>query len=296
MGTLNQLVIDWAQVSLLSLATGFLYFEAGVLNLGNAGALLAGAYCVAFLGLGTVGWLPAVGLSFVVLVWLASSSLRVRGDIFAVVSLALAEALRYTALGAYEVTKGSLGLGPLPSTWLSTDAGAMFASLAVLVTVVAAYAWLVRGWPGLVLGTIRDNELVARGMGFSTQTVRFLAVALCGLAAMASGWVQAGYYGFAYPSMGRLEVSLMAFAAVKLASPFWRQGRPLWGIAGQLGGTAVIVALPPILRWTLPGSVDVALLRQIVFGSLLYVLVMPSDLFTRTFGTARLRAARGGAA
>ena len=292
----TQLIIDWAQVSLLSMAIGFLFFETGMLSLGHAGALLVGAYCVAFLALGQLGWLPVMLLLMVVIGGLGLSSLRVRGDIFAVISLALAEALRFTALGAYGLTKGALGLGPIPWTWLRTDSGAAVAGLLAVGGVAAVYILVVRGWPGLALGAIRDNELVARGLGFATLPIMFSAVALSCLVAALSGGLQVAYYGIAYPTLGRLEVSLMAFAAVKLASPLWRQGRPLRSVTGQLGGTAVIVALPPFLRWMLPGSIDAAVLREILFGVLLYLLVLPPDWLaraTRWVGARRPQAAAG---
>jgi branched-chain amino acid transport system permease protein len=281
MVVLTQILIDWAHLSLLSLAIGFLLFESGVLTLGHAGALLAGAYCVAFLGLGEFGWLPILCLLVAVLGGLALSALRVRGDIFAVTSLALSEALRYTSLGAYELTKGALGLGPIPATWLRSDGGAVTAGLIAVACVAVVYFLLIRGWPGIILGAIRDNELVARGAGFATLSTRFAVVSLSGLVAAISGGLQVAYFGSAYPNMGRLEVSLMAFAAVMLASPVWRQGRAGRSVCGILAGTAVIVALPPGLRRLLPGSVDVAILRQILFGSLLYLLVHPSKPLSR---------------
>ncbi len=280
-GVFFQLLVDWSHLSILSLAIGFLLFEVGVLSLGHAGMLLIGAYCVALLSLGKLGWLSALCLFVGVQIALALFALRVRGDVFALTSLAFSEALRFIALGAWNLTRGSLGLGPISATWLSSDWGSAAAGVTAVGVVTIAYIVLGRGWPGLILGTMRDDELVARGQGFRTNRVRFFAVALSGCVAALLGGLQVAYFGAAYPNMGRLEISLMALAAVMLASPFWSQGRPGRTVIGLLAGAATIVCLPPLLRWALPGSVDVALLRQALFGSLLYLLVHPGKPLLR---------------
>jgi len=280
-GVFLQLLVDWSHLSLLSLAVGFMIFEVGIISLGHAGTLLLGAYCLALLSLGELGWFSVMCLLLGIHIALALSAVRVRDSVFALTSLAFSEAIRFAALGAWDITRGSIGLGPIPSSWLSTDLGAATAGVVAVGIVGAVYVFLVRGWPGLILGAMRDDELVARGQGFKIAPTRFFVVALSGSVAALLGALQVTYYGSAYPSMGRLEVSLMALATVMIASPVWRQGRPVRTVLGLLGGAVTIACLPPLLRWMLPGSVDVALLRQVLFGSLLYLLVHPGKPLKR---------------
>ena len=272
----GQIAIDWAHLAILTMAVGILLHELGMLSLGHAGVLLTGAYCWAFWARGDLSLISSLAIGGVVLTIMSLTSLRVQDDIFAVVTLALGEALRFFTLGAAELTGGSVGLGPIPrSDWVASVPGSQWLGFATVLTVGCISVVTLRRWPGVVLGSIRDAELLTQGMGVRTHLIRFMVVALSCMAAIAAGALQVAYFGLATPTMGALDISLQAVAAAMLASPLWRQNRPLRSMAGFLLGSAIVVVLPPLLRQLVHGGVDVAVVRQALFGALLFCLVHP---------------------
>lgn len=267
--------IDWLHLTLLTAAQGLLLHEVGLTSFGLAAMLLTGAYAFGFLAMGTVG-IASVLLGVLVVVLLSSMvALRVQGDVFAVITLAFCQILHRVAVGAVDLTGGSLGLGPLHRyDFMATDAGATAIAAACLVVVAAIYRGIGRSMIGVVLGGIRDNELYTRAVGHRTRELQLIAVLGSGLVAALAGALGAGYFGLVTPHMGLLDVSLRALAAAMLARPLWRQGRPMSTLAGYAAAAGVLVLTPPLLRTCLPG-VGEAVLRQALFGLALYVLVHP---------------------
>ena len=272
----GQVAIDWAHLAILTMAVGILLHELGMLSLGHAGLLLTGAYCWAFWARGDLSLFGSLAIGGVVLMVMSLTALRVQDDIFAVVTMALGEALRLFSLGAAELTGGSVGLGPIPrSDWVASARGSQVLGLATVLMVGFVSVVTLRRWPGVVLGSIRDAELLTQGMGVRTRRIRFIVVALTCAAAAIAGALQVAYFGLATPTMGALDVSLQAVAAAMLAWPLWRQNRPMRSTAGFLMGSAIVVIIPPLLRQIIHGGFDVAVLRQALFGALLYGLVHP---------------------
>jgi ABC-type branched-subunit amino acid transport system permease subunit len=280
----QQLIVDWAHLMLLTAAVGFLLHEVGLLSLGHAGLLLGGAYATAFVALGMVSPLMGALVMGLPLILIAAIAAKVRDDIFAVVTLALAETMRLFVLGADKVTQGALGLGPVPRISVMSDgASAGLLGWSAVALALAMAIITLRSWPGLVLGTIRDGELFARGIGINTKAARSVAVMCSGSAALGAGLLQVEYFGVATPTMGNLDVSLQAIAAAMLAWPFWKQGQPLRTAAGFALGAAIVTMLPPLLRLLSPATADAAVLRQALLGVLLFSLVHPRSPLNRCF-------------
>jgi branched-chain amino acid transport system permease protein len=273
---LEQIIVDWMQLAILALAVGFLLHELGMLSLGHSGLVLAGAYCTGLIALERTAVSTALGAVILLLLLMALTALRVRGDIFAVLTLALSEVTRLLTIGASNVTSGTLGMGPIPRThWVASSAGAQIIAVIVLSLLAALAIVELRRWPGVVLGSIRDGELFIQGCGVRTRTVRMGAVIGSGLAAILVGVLQAQYYGLASPQMGTIDVSLQALAAAMLAWPLWRQGAPSRAIVGFIVGSLLLVLIPPTLRLIVSGGVGIAEIRQGMFGLILFILVHP---------------------
>jgi branched-chain amino acid transport system permease protein len=270
----NGTFVDAAHLAVLALAMGFLLHEVGLLALGHVAMLLVGAYAFGSVALGRMSEPAAVVFVAAASAALALTALRVRDDIFAIVGLAGAEGARYLAIGLPPLTGGSLGLGPFArSAWWS-DGGSIIAPVAVLVA--ALLYWIVaRSRLGLAFGAVRDSELLAEARGLRPGVWRFMAVAVTGVVAAGGGALQAGWFGFVSPDLGSLDVGLQAASAALLGAAFWRQGQPLRAISGILAGALMIAALPPLLRATLWGGADLAILRKALFGILLYAAVHP---------------------
>lgn len=273
---LTQIIIDWIHLFVLTAAIGLLLHEAGLISLGHAGMLLGGAYAFGLGAMGSASFAAGGAAVLLLASLLALVVLRVGSDIFAVVTLAFGMILYRVSVAATNWTGGSLGLGPLPRPeWLDSDTGSMGTAALSGAVVVLVYWCVVRSNFGLELGASRDNELAARMQGISTGFVRYVAVVITGVMAACVGALQASSYGLVTPRMGVLEVSLQAVAAAMLAGVVWKQGRPLPTLAGYATASAALVVTPPLLRQILPGTVEEAVLRQALFGIVLYALVHP---------------------
>jgi len=272
----DQLVLDWAHVALMTLALGVLVQELGMLSLGHTGIALAAAYLAAAVALGILPVIPGVLIGCGLVATIACFALRLRDDIFAVVTLALSEGLRHFFIGAGSLTGGALGLGPVGRPdWLATTAMAATVAWAVFLGLALVVVPLMKGWTGLALGAIRDGELFARAAGIRARRLRLIAVGATATVAAVSGMLQVGYYGLASPSAGSLDITLQAIAAVMIGWRFWRQGRPFRNLLGYAFGAAVVVILPALLRQVGAEVALAGVMRQCVFGAMLFCLVHP---------------------
>jgi ABC-type branched-subunit amino acid transport system permease subunit len=273
---ITQVVLDWLHLFVFTVAVGMLLHEVGLISLGLTGTLLGGAYAVALASLGHLP--PSLGVLAVSLLATAqaAAALRVRQEVFAVVTLAGAIILHRTVVAAVPWTGGSLGLGPLPRPdWLAADEGALAVGAGTAGLVAVAYLAAGHSTVFLRLGAIRDHELSAEMRRIAVGWWRAGAVLVAGVVGALVGSLQAMYFGLVTPQLGVLDVSLQALAAAMLARPAWRQGRPGMALVGYAITSAVLTLMPVLLRQLLPGSVQEALLRQALFGSVLYALAHP---------------------
>lgn len=127
--------------------------------------------------------------------------LRVRGAVFAVVSLALLFLSETFASNWSAITNGAEGM-PLPAAPSGSGPYALpfYLMMVLLLGLAMVVAWTVlRSRMGLMLLAIRSDEERARGLGVPTGRVKLIAFCLsCALAAMI-GAVWAYYLGFIYP-------------------------------------------------------------------------------------------------
>jgi branched-chain amino acid transport system permease protein len=280
----DQILLDWAYVAIVALAVGVLIQELGILSLGHAGIVLSAAYLTAFVAFGQLSILQAILAAGLPVVLIGLVAMRLRDDVFAVVTLALSETLRLFVIGADSLTHGALGLGPIMrADWLASAGSAALLAWSVFSLMCLVVVFLLRRWTGLELGAIRDGDLYGRAVGIHVQRTRFIAVSGSAAVAAVAGVLQVGYYGLAAPSAGGLDVSLQAIAAVIIGWPFWKQGRPFRNVVGLIVGSGVIVTLPPLLRQIGAASAETAVLRQAVFGGLLFCLVHPRSPLSRMF-------------
>jgi branched-chain amino acid transport system permease protein len=267
---------DWLRLLTLAIAAGFLLYELGIMTLGYGGLILAGGYACGFILCGTIGWKSAAAIVAITIVLMAAGQLRVKADIFALVTLSLGQLVFHTAVGAINLTGGNMGLGPIPrSDWVASDEGSLVISGTLAAVAAAAYAVATATRLGVSLGAIRDQELAARAYGVAVVRIGFVALLAVGLVTVAAGAVQALAFGLVSPTMGSIDITLQVLAAVMLARPLWRQGRPQWVLLGYAGSAAVLVLAPPLLRRILPEQAGIDVIRQAILGVLLYALVHP---------------------
>ncbi|MEX2587148.1 MAG: branched-chain amino acid ABC transporter permease [Actinomycetota bacterium] len=162
----------------------------GLLNFGHVGFLLVGAYGTAatvstFGGSLWLGILIGMGLSVVLALIMGGTAVRLRADYLAIVTIAVAEILRFLARSraATDVTGGVFGLqgfadafydiNPIPRGiyalgWLQFTERRLWPIVAGwgLVVLVSIVVWLLMRSPwGRVLRAVREDEDAARALG-----------------------------------------------------------------------------------------------------------------------------------
>lgn len=177
----------------------------GLLNFGQAGYMLVGAYGFALPSL--AGWplwsafLIAVGMSLLLSLLLGLPTLRLREDYLAIVTISAAEILRFvvssTALTDFTggqqglngfnrtfaalnpIPEGNYGIGSLTynsyDTWVRVFAWGMVALGALLVFLLMRSPW------GRTVKGIREDEDATRSLGKNTFLIKMQALILGGL-------------------------------------------------------------------------------------------------------------------
>jgi len=246
----------------LQLNVGF----TGIVNFGQAGFMAVGGYSMAILVLeaGLSFWLALpiavlVTMGFGLLIGLPS--LRLRGDYFAIVTLAMAEVVRLVAQNARDLTGGNKGLycefegvnqtcfddawrsvsdsmlGFFESFW--SDPEPLLPLLIVIwVTVaigVVALTYL-QGTPwGRVLRAVREDEDATRALGKNTLLYKLQSLMISALLGALAGFFLALFLATIHPDDYEPIVTFFAFGVLILG-----------GLANYKG-----VVVGAILLWTL---------------------------------------------
>ena len=204
----------------------------GLLNMGQAGFMLLGAYGFAISVQSGLGFWPAVLIALVVVMVFALilgvPTLKLRGDYLAIVTIAAAEVIRMVVKLAVlqDITGGPSGiagnkyrpvfteLSPLPDG-KTTILGITYANTGVddwwtrivawgLVALFLVITWLLIRSPwGRVLKGIREDEDAVRSLGKSSYAYKLQALILGGIMGAFGGIVMALPAAMQPDSMGR---------------------------------------------------------------------------------------------
>ncbi|MSP52395.1 MAG: branched-chain amino acid ABC transporter permease [Alphaproteobacteria bacterium] len=258
----------------------------GLLTLAHAGYFALGGYAYALTGY-VLGWefIPsalvgvavAMGLSLV----LSLGSWRFRGDFFVLFSLSV-QVVIYTTLRYWakpglphgtliNLTNGDFGFAGIAKPALFgysfgalPDVAFLFTLFALLATVFSR-TLLHSPW-GRMLQAIRDDELVARGLGKDVRLAKLQAIGIsCGMAGFA-GAMFAAHLAFIDPQSAELNESILLLSMVIV-------GGVGNSVRGPFVGAFILLAIPEILRWIeLPNAVA-AEVRLITYGVVLVLLM-----------------------
>jgi len=270
----------------------------GVINFGQVGFAAIGAYTMAIL-VSDHGWsfwasLPvavAVTVAFGLLIGLPA--LRLRADYFAITTIAAAEAIRYTAQNARELTggnQGKLGFGnewddvsDKIEGWLESlgwsDPETLFPLLMVVWGVAILSALLLTllqrtPW-GRVLRAVREDEDAARALGKNVFVYKLQSLSISATLGAISGFFIALNLNFINPDVFQPLVTFLGYAVLILG-----------GLASYWG-----VAVGAIIFWTLLEGLrfielplddaQIAALRFILVGLALILLMVfrPQGIF-----------------
>lgn len=223
----------------------------GIVNLGLAGFFAIGAYTSAMatkwgglpIPFGMAMAMLAAALAGLVVTF---STLRLRDDYLAIITLGFAEVLRIVANNEVRLTGGSDGISGIPGG-LPRSSGMTYALVWLgIVTVLALvnFAALRRlatsPW-GRALRAIRDDAVVAAVAGKRVTRVKAQAFALSTAMAGLAGALFGHFGSYVAPDMFQPLITIYIFLAVTLGG----NGRP----AGAVLGAYVLVAFLELTRF-----------------------------------------------
>jgi branched-chain amino acid transport system permease protein len=271
----------------------------GILNFGQAGFMALGAYAMAILVV-KAGWSPWLALPVATLVAVLGGlliglpSLRLRGDYFAIVTLAAAQILVVVAQNARGLTGGNNGLSGFNDQWTDVQR-AMLDGLEVaglddqyslplflitwglFVVLMGGLLALQRTPWGRVLRAIREDEDAAAALGKNVLAYKLQSLGISAALGAVAGYLLALNISLVYPSTFDADFTFIGMAILLL---------------GGLGSYAG-VAVSALLLWTvleatrfidLPMASDrVAALRLLLVGLVLILIAMfrPQGLLGR---------------
>ena len=271
-----QILIFAAIFSSLAVSLDLLVGHTGLLSIAHAGFYGLGAYtsalCVTRLSASFpsgvfAGMIVAALISIVV----SLPSLRLRDDYFVIATFGFQMILFSIFNNWMELTRGPLGIPGIPQPvifgWrVNTHLGFL-----ALASVFAAFAylvvWRITSSPfGRVLHAIREDEMFAKAHGKKTLSFKVTAFAVSAALAAMAGSVYAHYITYIDPTSFTVMESILILSMVIIGG-----AGSMWG---PLVGAVVLVTLPEALRFVGLPSAVAANVRQIIYGSLLVVMMM----------------------
>ncbi len=244
----------------------------GLLNFGQVGFMLVGAYglaaSVAIFQLPFfVGVLIGFGLSAILALLLGIPTLRLRADYLAITTIAAAEILRFLvrSSSAVDLTAGSFGIpsqfsngrsfdqtfqnwNPIPpgdygiSTFKFSASALWVLVVAWMIVAIMAFiiASLMRSPWGRVLKSIREDEDAAVSLGKNVFAYKMQSLVLGGLLGGAAGMVLALFQAAIAPDQFLPQITFFAYAIM------------------ILGGAATVIGpiLGSVIFWFLLSATD----------------------------------------
>jgi branched-chain amino acid transport system permease protein len=270
----------------------------GIINFGQVGFAAIGAYTMAILvtDVGLSFWvsLPLAVLAAVAFgLLIGLPALRLRADYFAITTIAAAEAIRFVAQNARDLTGGNQGILGFSDDWDSvsetiegwletlgwSDPEPLFPLLivvwAVAVVAMVGLAFLQRTPWGRVLRAVREDEDAARAVGKNVFAYKLQSLAIAATLGAISGFFIALNLNFINPDVFQPLVTFLGYAVLILGGL-----ASYWGVAV---GAVLFWSLLEGLRYIdLPlEEAEIASLRFIIVGLALILLMAfrPQGLF-----------------
>ncbi len=301
-----------AWYALLAIGLNVHYGFTGLLNFGQVGFMLVGAYgvgiSVSILGLPLwvgviVGLLAAVGLALL----LGAPTLRLRADYFAITTIAAAEVLRLLAISRVStpVTGGPFGiqynasaffeLNPLPFPGALTWGPFSFTrnqtwvllvgwTLALLVSIMVAA--LMRSPWGRILRSIREDEDAARALGKNVFSYKMQSLVLGGVIGAMGGVIYTLGGATVNPNTFRPDITFYAYAMLIVGGVASRFGPMLgafvfWFVLQSAQALARQASAADLLPDWLSGASAVGGTPFVLTGLVLMLLVVyrPQGMF-----------------
>jgi branched-chain amino acid transport system permease protein len=261
--------------TVLAVALDLLASQTGLLSIAQAAFYGLGAYSSALFAVrlgapSIIGVFAGAVLAVLVSLVVSLPSLRLRDDYFVIATFGFQMILFSVFNNWTGLTQGPLGLAGIPKPsifgWsIESEFGFL---LLVWTTVALAYVAvrrIITSPFGRVLRAIREDEVFSQAMGKNTLRFKVTAFAVSAALAALAGSLYAHYVTYIDPTSFTVMESILIVSMVIIGGA--------GGKWGPLTGALVLVTLPELLRFIgLPSSVA-ANLRQILYGTLLVIMM-----------------------
>lgn len=243
-------------LSLVAIATLFaasinLLAEAGLVSAGHAGISAAAGYGLAYATEHGLSWpvalLAAAGVTVVVSLIYAVTSMRTATIYFLMVTLALGMVVFGLAYRMNQITGGENGLSGIDRPPAVDDYWRFYFFCVAVLTVALAALWVINRSPfGMSLRGIRDSESRMRSLGYNVAALKFVAFLLSGAFAGVSGVLSTWYTEFISPVSAGFLRSALGIVMVILGG--------VGTLLGPLAGAAIVVVTENVVsgwveRW-----------------------------------------------
>ncbi|MGA2938506.1 MAG: branched-chain amino acid ABC transporter permease [Syntrophobacteraceae bacterium] len=271
--------------ALLAISLNMVAGEMGLMSLCHAAFFGMGAYTAALLvtKLGISPWLSSLLSPFFVAAMAAMLAIplsRINGDFFAIATFGLALVFFSVILHWTSLTGGAFGmvvdLAP-HGTGLARNPSKIL--LLPICFIVLGFSLITRRWRrsplGRVLNTIREDQTLAGSLGKRVGTQRLISFTVSASIAGLAGVIYLWIVGIVDPSGFGVMDSVMLLAMVIVGGAGSNRG--------SIAGAAIVVIIPELLRSVGLTGQAAANLRQIIFGILLYLVLLyrPKGLLGR---------------
>jgi len=258
-----------AMYAVLALGLNLVVGQTGLLNLGYVAFYAIGAYTYAILStrFGLPFWpglvAGAASAAFMALL-IGLSTLKLRGDYFAIVTLGLGEITRIVLNNSDAITGGPNGIAGIgrPSVLgyvFSTPLDYYYLILIIAIITVFAMDRLMASRIGRAWIAIREDEIAAEAMGINTFKLKLLAFVVASAWAGLTGVFFAAKMAFVSPESFTFFESVLILCMVVLGG--------IGSIPGIILGAFLLVTLPELFR-------DFADYRMLGFGAALVLMMI----------------------
>ncbi|MGB8699408.1 MAG: branched-chain amino acid ABC transporter permease [Thermosynechococcaceae cyanobacterium] len=215
-GYLTSLGIFIATYALFSLGLNLQWGFTGLINFGHIAFMTLGAYATVLLSLNGVPiWIATLvgcGCAAFLGLLIGLSTLRLREDYLAIVTIGVSEVVRLIALNEEELTKGTRGVYgyPLPLDQLEPNLGVKLGMIGILTLIFGLSLWKLGQW-------IRQVPKGDRSRSWQRSMMAIVGYVLClGFALTLYGTGLIGVWDYSY------KAGLMWLLIVTVALVFWR--------------------------------------------------------------------------
>lgn len=262
--------------TILAISLNLLVGFTGILSIAHAAFYGIGAYVVALLAL----WLESPFVVNTILAIVAAGvfglivsipSLRLKEDYFVIVTFAF-QIIIFSILNNFvSFTGGPLGLPGIPQpNFFGFEISTPMEFLMLVIIFVGFTYWIanriVKSPFGRLLKAIREDEVFTQAAGRNVASAKVKVFVISASLASISGVIYATYITYIDPTSFTVMESIFIISIVIIGGA--------GNLKGSIFGAAFLVALPELLRFIgLPNSIA-ANVRQIVYGTLLVIMMM----------------------